>query len=401
MLRLLSEMDVGTMNKRILMIAYTNYTTDARVIKEAEAAVKNGFYVDFLCLRRENEDQKEQINHVNVTRVKQLRYRGKSNARYMMSYLEFLIRCLFKISVLFIKNRYGVIHINNMPDFLVFSAIIPKLFGAKIILDIHDPMPTTLLTKFKVNRTSTKYKLLLWQEKLSSKFADRVITVHEPIKQDVLVKDGIPEEKIDVVANFADDKLFHLNNGYSLKNPIKLIFHGTITERTGLHGVLSALKKIKNKQNFHFKIIGEGDFSQQLKRLIKQLELQNTVDFENKFYLYDELPGIIKTYHIGLVTYELSPATDYMLPVKMLEYISLGIPFITIPNKAITYYLNDDECFLYDPDNLLSLTDLLDKLSKNPELILEKREKIIAIRQRFLWSNEQQKYLRLINHLIK
>jgi hypothetical protein len=28
-----------------------------------------------------------------------------------------------------------------MPDVLVFGTLIPKLFGAKVVLDLHDPMP--------------------------------------------------------------------------------------------------------------------------------------------------------------------------------------------------------------------------------------------------------------------
>ena len=32
-----------------------------------------------------------------------------------------------------------------MPDFLVFSALIPKLLGAKVVLDLHDPMPELMI----------------------------------------------------------------------------------------------------------------------------------------------------------------------------------------------------------------------------------------------------------------
>ncbi len=39
--------------KTILMIAYSYYEQDPRVIREAEAAVDGGFDVDFLALRKE------------------------------------------------------------------------------------------------------------------------------------------------------------------------------------------------------------------------------------------------------------------------------------------------------------------------------------------------------------
>ena len=39
-----------------------------------------------------------------------------------------------------------------MPDVLVFSALVPKAFGAKVILDLHDPMPELMQTIFRYAR---------------------------------------------------------------------------------------------------------------------------------------------------------------------------------------------------------------------------------------------------------
>lgn len=388
------------MSKNILMIAYTNYSTDARVIKEAETAIKSGFQVDFIALKEEAKSLSEKINGVNVIKINQYQYKGKSNIRHLLSYMKFFLKCTIKTTILHIKNKYKIIHVNNMPDFLVFCAIVPKLCGSKIILDIHDHMPAILLTNSNSKYNNIKYKLLLFQEKLSSQFADSIITVHEPIKNDMLIKDGIPANKITVITNFADDILFHIKGNYSLNTHLKLISHGTISDRTGLDDVLMAIRNSKNRHKLHFKIIGKGNFGNRLKQLIIELSLENIVEYEDKFYDYRELPSIIKTYHLGIASYVHSLATDYMLPVKMLEYILLGIPFITIPNKAIKYFLTGDECFFYNPVNISSLTDVLDNIIKNPYSILEKREKLIATREKFLWSNEQKKYVNHLHHLI-
>ena len=60
----------------ILMVAYTYYESDPRVIREAEAAVDGGFEVDFLALRRPGTSQTEMIRGVRVLRLKQAKYRG-------------------------------------------------------------------------------------------------------------------------------------------------------------------------------------------------------------------------------------------------------------------------------------------------------------------------------------
>ena len=197
--------------KSVLMIAYTNYRTDPRVIRAAETAAAAGFDVDFIALGQPDTPSRESINGVLVIRLNQTRYRGKGVVKYMLSYLEFFLRCFCKVSWLQLQKRYAAVHVNNMPDFFVFCALLPKLMGAKILLDIHDPMPNTFASKFKSGENGFFYKLLLWQERLSAAFADRVLTVHEPVKEYVLVKQHkLAPESIDVIANFPDDELFAL-----------------------------------------------------------------------------------------------------------------------------------------------------------------------------------------------
>ena len=41
------------------MIAYTYYSSDPRVIREAECLVEEGFNVDFICLRKDKEKKKK------------------------------------------------------------------------------------------------------------------------------------------------------------------------------------------------------------------------------------------------------------------------------------------------------------------------------------------------------
>src|SRR5271169_6295190 len=121
------------------MVAYTYYEVDPRVIREAEAAVDGGFDVDVLTLRRPGSTPIEVLRGVRVIRLNQSKYRGKTHFRYLTAYLKFFLRCLLKTTALYFKQQYAVIHVNNMPDFLVFSTIVPKLCGAKVLLDIHDP----------------------------------------------------------------------------------------------------------------------------------------------------------------------------------------------------------------------------------------------------------------------
>ena len=131
------------------MVGYTYYELDARVIREAEAALTGGFDVDFLALRKPGTALEEMMRGVRVLRVNRAKYRGSGHLSYLTEYLRFFFTCFARITALYFKRHYRAIHVNNMPDFLVFSTIIPRLLGAKVILDIHDPMPNTFASKFK------------------------------------------------------------------------------------------------------------------------------------------------------------------------------------------------------------------------------------------------------------
>ncbi len=383
----------------VLMIAYTNYRSDPRVIREAEAALGAGFAVDFIALRRAGEPNEEIIRGVRLIHLQQSRYRGGGWLRYMISYFEFFVRCFFKTTFLFLKHRYGVVHVNNMPDFFVFCTLVPKLMGAKIMLDIHDPMPDTFASKFKRGEKSFVYKLLLWQERLSAWYADRILTVNDPLKEHVLARHGLPMDSIHIIANFADEQLFQLREDYRVDGKLRLVFHGTILERYGLHNLMVALSKVRHRDKIHVKFIGEGDFAARLHEMIASLNLGDTVEFVNRVFPLQEIPRVLADSNLGLVPVETTSITNYALPLKLLEYISLGIPVITVRSAAIGYYFDDDDCLFYRPEDPASLPALLDRLAENPDILLRYRERAVALRDKFLWGNEKKKYIALLREL--
>ena len=319
---------------------------------------------------------------------------------YVFSYLQFFLRCLLKTTSLQLGKRYRVVHVNNMPDFFVFCALLPKLMGAKVILDIHDPMPNTFASKFKKGEYALPFRLLLWEERISAAFADQVLTVHDPVKDHVLVKQhGMSPASIKVIANFADDELFALREPVQGDGRLHLAFHGTILERYGLRDAMHALAGMRHRDRITVKIIGEGDFSAELKELIGSLRLSNIVQFDNRMYPVQEIPRMLADCNLGLVPLEISSITNYALPLKLLEYLSMGIPSITVRNTAIGYYFGDDDCLFYEPGNVESLRTILDRLAASPAILRRYQQRAVVLREKFVWSREKRKYIDLLHEL--
>lgn len=391
--------------KYMLMIAYTHYETDPRVMRAAEAAREGNFEVDVIALWRSGQPPVELVRGVRVFHL-QPRYRGKSRLKYFLHYLGFFMKCAWKVSRLSLQRRYKVVHVHNMPDALVFTALVPKLLGAKVILDIHDPMLETYASKYdsgvRSNEKSLIGALLLLEEKISVAFADSTITVSEPFKNGILGQRGYRSETIIVVANFADEDLFCPIEYPSFDHVIRFVFHGTIVERYGLGLLLDAVKECRNRDRVRIRIIGEGDFSTVLSSRIREYGLGDVVEFQNCMYPLRDIPKVLSDCHVGLIPLDVrsSRVADFALPLKLVEYACLGIPSITVRNAAIEYYFRPDECMFFDSGDSRALAHLLDSVAEEPGCLLGYRKQLDNVRLRLSWRREREKYKALLAELV-
>ena len=384
------------------MMAYTYYETDPRVIRAAEAARDGQFHVDVLALRRVGQLPIETIRGVRVFRI-QPRYRGRSLLRYSWEYGKFFVRCAVLSARLFWDRRYRLVHVHNMPDALVLAACIPKLCGAKIILDIHDPMPETYESKFRRFASGILHKVLLVQEKTSVAFADKTITVSDPVRDGILLKRRYRPETIGVIANFADGELFRPITYPRLDGIIRFVFHGTILERYGLRTLVEAVSKVKRRERICIRIIGEGDFSSALRELIVKYGVNDSIEFMNQAYPLHEIPKMLSDCHVGLVPLDIGTSTvaNFALPLKLVEYTCLGLPSISVRNKAIDYYFSSDECMFFGSGDAAALAQRIDDVAENPARLMDFQKKLEPVRERLLWSKEKEKYVSMLQGLAR
>ena len=197
---------------RAAVVLYAYYATDSRPRREAEALAREGYEVDVISLRHDPSDPaRETIDGVNVVLMPWGHRRG-GKLRYALEYGLFFLSAFFLLSKWSLKKRYKVVHVHNMPDFLAFSALAPRLRGAKVILDLHDPMPELFGALYGVGPEHYISRLLRRIEKWSTGFADLVLTPNVAFKE-LFVSRGCPAEKIEIVMNTPETEVFHERNG--------------------------------------------------------------------------------------------------------------------------------------------------------------------------------------------
>lgn len=339
--------------KRICMIAMASYPGDPRIRRQAEALDEAGYEVDILCRYSGKQPPKERIGNVTAYRIMNAPSR-ENKIYYFLQSIVFLAVAFFRLLILSITKRYKVIQAHNLPDYLIFTGVFHKIFGVKLILDIHDPSVDLFEEKWPGKKNKALKFLMAKAEKYSCKLADKLITVTNTCKER-LVERGNPPDKITLILNTANEGLFEFNRERRFReitNGVKLIYHGTIAERFGLHNVISAMPiLLKDVPDSILNIYGryEGSYLIKLKNLVSDLNLSENVNLNGRINR-EQIPSLINNHDIGIVPYL---QTDYMnlaLPTKAFEYIATGLPLISTKLKDL-YETFDDSCITYVEDS--------------------------------------------------
>jgi glycosyltransferase involved in cell wall biosynthesis len=277
------------------------------------------------------------------------------------SYLRFLTLAAWRVQAAHWRRRYQVIHVNTMPDFMVATALLPRLFGARVILDVHDVMPEIYMTKFRLPAHHWKIRLIRAVEVLAARVSDAVLTAEHP-KADLLAEHGVPRDKIRVLLNLPDDALFPLQFvvpepalvGSEAVDPhaeFRLVYHGTLTHRLGLDQAVAALDALREElPGLRLQLFGEGDQLPELHRQVDELGLQARVWFSDGFRPIEEIIPELRRAHLALLPTRHEVSTDTMLPTKLLEYLACGVPALLTPTATVRHYFGDTHpLYLEDP----------------------------------------------------
>lgn len=390
------------MKPKVFMAAYTNYRRDPRVKREAEALVEAGYDVTFMASRQPNEPDRETIEGVQVIKVLRLNDRRTSTLAYIVDYLLFFVALFAHVSMR--PKRYRLVHINNMPDFLVFATCVPRLLGVPVIHDIHDLMPELFAEKFSAGSNHWLVRLLRVQERWAGRMASAVLTVEERLKV-ILASRGIPEGKIRVLMNLPDERIFTPTPRLEKNpesDPYVVVYHGTLARRLGLDIALQAVAEIGDRiPALELRIIGAGEEREPLLRLRDELGIRDRVSFSDGYVPVETIPGLLVDADVGIVPLRRSDGTDIMLPTKLLEYVSLGIPCVVPATGTICRYFDEKMVRFFEAENTVSLADALIELYERPafrsDLVKQATDRFGRAHR---WSVHKEIYLELVSGLV-
>lgn len=380
------------------MIVHARYPVgEPRVQREAAAAVEAGYDVDVVCLRHHGEPSREIVEDVHVHRLPVSHDRTSGAPAMAFEYLAFAALATAKVAQLTAERRYDVVHVSNPPDLLVFAGLIPRLAGARLILDVHDLTPDLFEWRFGASSARAAIRRLLeWQERLSVRMADSLMTVHDGCADVLAERSTRSGQKIDIVMNSLDERLLpaRASGDDGWHDPVRLVYHGSLTQLYGVHTLIEAVGRSGLGGRVALTILGDGDQRPALERHAAQLGV--AVEFSRGFVPIRHALERVADSDIGAVPLVGLPINRFSLPSKLFEYVALGVPVVAGRTETIARHFGEDELSFFRPGDPDDLAARLQELVADPEAARERARKALARYESYRWEVSKRRFLEVI-----
>ena len=386
--------------KRMAVVSFSSFPGDPRPRRAAETFVHAGMNVEVICLMDEGSPERDTFKGIEIDRIAFKHNRG-SKLDYVLRYSLFILIAFAKLAARSLTERYHVVHIHNMPDVLVLAALVPKLFGAKVILDLHDPMPELMMSIYNLRRESPAVRLMARLEKWSIAFADVVLTVNRACEK-LFVSRSCSPSKVTVVMNSPDERIFKYSPARISKRraedadaPFVIMYHGTLVERNGVDLAVEALVKLRQSvPAAELRIYGpRTPFLDQVMLTVSEKGLEKAVHYLGPRRL-EELVQAIAECDVGVIPNKRSIFTEINTPTRIFEYLALGKPVVAPRAPGIQDYFNDDALVFFELGTADDLALKLTWVALHPREALEITKRGQAVYLEHAWSKEREKLLR-------
>jgi len=389
------------------MLTHSVYARDIRVRRYSEYLADEGHFIDIVCL--DTEDHSPQSSHPNI-KVYPLPF-SRSRREGLGLLVNWLLTAFMMgvlSTILEVRCRHQIVHVHNMPDFLVFCPLLARLRGAAVILNIHDPQPELARSKLDLSPDHFSIRIQIWLEKLCILFSSHVITSTQVFKER-LAERGIPEDKITVVLNGPDPRIFKpsLKPTYSRKasEAFRILYVGTVAFRYGLHTAVEALPLLRRaipnvKLLVYTKIVREGAALDTCIGLARKLGVTDLFEIHAPIPI-EEMPRLMQSCDIGIYPAFRDCHMDTALSLKVPEMATVGLPIVASRLTVLEELFGDDAIVMVPPEDPAALADQIIELSRAPEL-MERLARNAMDRVAILdWPAQYDTYHSLLESLLK
>jgi glycosyltransferase involved in cell wall biosynthesis len=367
-----------------------------------EALVQAGFEVEVICLRRPGEARFERQGRVTAYRVPLTTRRG-GRGNYAVQYAAFFAIATVLAAVLHLRRRFDVVQVNTMPDALVFAAIVPRLLGARVLLDLQECMPEFYASKFGSGLSQPAVRLVAWIEQAAIRFAHHAITCTAQMRE-ALESRGAPPGKIDVIINSANEDEFDAGRFHPstpAAGEFRLISHGTVERVFGIDVIVRAVALLRDEiPGLQLDVYGEGSALPEIQALACDLGVSDRVHFSGRFVPLDDLVQALANADAGVVALRRDIYRDLTHSNKMFDYITMRKPAIVSRTRSVEAYFECGCLQMFTAGDERDLARAIRELWVDPGLRKQLVGRATQANQPYRWPHQRQRYQEIVQTLI-
>jgi glycosyltransferase involved in cell wall biosynthesis len=381
------------------MVHLSDFRFDSRIQRQARALAERGDTVDLVCLG-ERDEVRIGEGLVRVHPVPCAKAAGGAGG-YLRGYARFLAGAIRRLTALEVQQHFDLVEVHNMPDALTFAALVPKLRGAPVILNLHDTFPELFASKFDRPHDGRAVRMLELEERISATLADRLVTVTDEARVR-LAERGVGIGRTHVVMNSPDERVFGPPRPpatFPSDGEIRVLYHGGTARRYGVETLMRAFERLgRTAPRVTLRICGTGEELDRLRALAAtigsgRVTVAGPVPFE-------AIPDELRAAHIGAVSTLHDRFTELLLPVKLLEYVHMGLPVVASRLPGISGYFSEDEIHAFAPGDPDALAAAIEDLCANPAAARTRAERAASRLRGMAWEREREAYLELVDQLV-
>jgi len=381
------------------MVHYSDFVVDSRIQRQARALAERGDRVDCVCL---NDDAELEVGEGKIALHRAAASKPRGGARaYLEGNARFLAGAARKVSALDRNGRFDLIEIHNMPDALVFSALRPKLRGTPMILNFHDTFPELFATLFDRPPGHPLVRLIRVEERVSAALADGHVFVTEEARE-LLKKRGIEARHTQVVMNTPDERVFGERRPPQAppgEGPLRVVYHGGLAGRFGVETLVRAVATLRGRrEDIELDVYGsDAEAAGRLARVAAEVAPAG-VRIAPQPTPVGEIPARLAEADLGVVPTLRDDFTELLLPVKLLEYVHMGLPVVASRLPVIERYFGDD-VLLAEPGDAASIAAAIEGVRADPVAAQARAERASKRLERIEWRQQREGYLQLVDGL--
>ena len=315
---------------------YPEYVSSATLPFDTAVALrKAGFAVDALCgypkeyAAGEPVPQKEQVEGVNIRRVKYIQTGRKGFLGRLINYFSFTFMVF--LNLWRIAGYRAVMVYSNPPVLPWVAALAKTLFGTKLVFVAYDLYPEVAVNTGALRQGNLICRMMEHINRCVFRKADGVVALSSEMKEFIQSHREIPAEKIHVIPNWYQDQPREISRE---ENPFRrednrftVSYFGNMGTAQDMQTILDAIRLLKEDRDCRFLFAGHGNKMEQLRQIVREENLDHVTVFD--FLKGEDFLHALAATDCALVSLERG-ITGLCVPSKTYSYMMQGIPLLAV-----------------------------------------------------------------------